>query len=259
VTDSLIAQRISKLRARLAAAPFDAFLAVSAANVLYATGYRSLGASVHGIPSMGALVGGDRTVVVGPVADSAPATDSAIAVDDYVPYGRFYFESATELPPAFAPDAHVGFVDAMVAAVASCHLSSAAIGVDEAALNPSTLAQLSVALPDVRFVDASSWALRVRAAKLAGEVELLERSARLAEDGVAAAIGAAPNVNSPRSSPATWPPPVPNRGSSSPPPGRGARSPTCTHPTRPSCRATWFASTSAAWSTATGLISVGPP
>ncbi|MDT4949821.1 MAG: Xaa-Pro dipeptidase [Pseudonocardiales bacterium] len=191
MTDSLIAQRISKLRAHLAAAPFDAFLAVSAANVLYATGYRSLGASVHGIPSMGALVGGDRTVVVGPVADSAPATDSAIAVDDYVPYGRFYFESATELPPAFAPDAHVGFVDAMVAAVASCHLSSAAIGVDEVALNPSTLAQLSVALPDVRFVDASSWALRVRAAKLAGEVELLERSARLAEDGVAAAIEAA--------------------------------------------------------------------
>jgi Xaa-Pro aminopeptidase len=186
--DSLTRERIAKLRSALAAAPFDAFLAVSAANILYATGYRSMGATVFGQPTMGAFVTGDRTVVAGPVADSAPATDAAIAADDFIPYGRFYFESATELPSAFAPDAHPTFVEAMRTAALAAGLADATIGVDEAALNPNALAQLTLALPGVRFVDASAWALRVRSRKLSGEVLLLERAARLAEDGVAAAI-----------------------------------------------------------------------
>jgi Xaa-Pro aminopeptidase len=186
--DSLTRERIAKLRSALAAAPFDAFLAVSAANILYATGYRSMGATVFGQPTMGAFVTGDRTVVAGPVADSAPATDAAIAADDFIPYGRFYFESATELPSAFAPDAHPTFVEAMRTAALTAGLADATIGVDEAALNPNALAQLTLALPGVRFVDASAWALRVRSRKLPGEVLLLERAARLAEDGAAAAI-----------------------------------------------------------------------
>jgi Xaa-Pro aminopeptidase len=186
--DSLTRERIAKLRSALAAAPFDTFLAVSAANILYATGYRSMGATVFGQPTMGAFVTGDRTVVAGPVADSAPATDAAIAADDFIPYGRFYFESVTELPSAFAPDAHPTFVEAMRTAALTAGLADATIGVDEAALNPNALAQLTLALPGVRFVDASAWALRVRSRKLPGEVSLLERAARLAEDGVAAAI-----------------------------------------------------------------------
>lgn len=189
--DTLTRQRKAKLGAALAEAPFDAFLAVSAANVLYATGYRSLGTSVFGQASIGAFVTGDRTLVAGPVADAAPATDEAIAVDDYVPYGRFYFASQSPLPAAFTPDAHGGFAEAMRTAAVTAGLSSATIGVDEAALNPNVLAQLALLLPDVRFVDASSWALGVRARKLPGELELLERGARLAESGVAAAIDAA--------------------------------------------------------------------
>jgi Xaa-Pro aminopeptidase len=185
---SLTHQRVARLRASLAEAPFDGFLAVSAANVLYSTGYRSLGSAVFGQPTMGAFVSGDRTVVAGPVAEAAPATDETIDIADFVPYGRFYFESAKPLPPAFTPDAHGGFVEAMHTAAVIAGLERATVGVDEAALNPNTLAQLSLVLPDVRFVDASGWALRVRARKLPGELELLEQAARLAEDGVAAAI-----------------------------------------------------------------------
>ncbi len=69
--DSLTRERIATLRVALAAAPFDAFLAVSTANVLYATGYRSMGATVFDHPTTtGAFVTGDRTVVAAPVADS---------------------------------------------------------------------------------------------------------------------------------------------------------------------------------------------
>lgn len=191
MSDSLSRDRIAKLRGALALAPFDGFLAVSPANVLYATGYRSLGSVVFGHPSIGAFVSGDRTVVAGPVADSAPATDDAIAVEDYIPYGRFYFESDEPLPAAFAPDARADSVEAMRDAALAAGLGQATIGVDEAAINPSVLAKLALALPDVKFVDASAWALSVRAVKLPGELERLERAARLAEDGVAAAIDGA--------------------------------------------------------------------
>ena len=191
MTGSLIRERTTRLRAALSSAPFDAFLAVSAANILDATGYRSMGASVFGQPTMGAFVAGDRTVVAGPAADAAPATAESIAVDDFVPYGRFYFESAGELPAAFTPDLHRGIVEAMTSAARSAGLAAATIGVDEAALDPSVRAQLSLALPDVRFVDASTWAMRTRSLKLPAELGLLERAARLAEDGVAAAIDTA--------------------------------------------------------------------
>jgi Xaa-Pro aminopeptidase len=43
----------------------------------------------------------------------------------------------------------------------------------------------------VRWIDASPWLDEVRARKLPAEVDLLERSARAAEDGIAAAIAAA--------------------------------------------------------------------
>lgn len=188
MSDLLATLRTERLRKALADAPFDAFLAVSAANLLYATGYRSLGSAVFGVPTLGAFVTGDRTVVAGPVADAAPATDTAIAAEDYVPYGRFFFESPGPLPPAFTPDAHGDLVGALRTAAERAGLLNATVGVDDAAINPTTLAQLTLAMPDARFVDASAWALTVRSRKLPGEVELLARAARLAEDGVAAAI-----------------------------------------------------------------------
>ncbi len=191
MTDPLTRERIGRLRLALSNAPFDAFLAVSAANILDATGYRSMGASVFGQPTMGAFVTGDRTVVAAPVADAAPATAEAIEADDFVPYGRFFFESASDLPAAFTPDLHGGIVEAMTAAAKTAGLTRATIGVDEVALNPNVLAQLSLALPAVRFVDASGWAVRTRSRKLPAELELLERACHLAEDGIAAAIDAA--------------------------------------------------------------------
>lgn len=188
---TLTGLRKSRLMTALESAHFDAFLAVSSANLQYATGYRSLGASVHGVPSAAALVSGHRTVVAGPVADSAPALESAIAADDYVPYGTFYFESPQPLPPAYTPGSHDSFADALCTAVLASGLRTATIGVDENALNPSTLAKLALALPDATFVNASAWSVQVRSRKLPLECALLERAARLAESGVSAAVEAA--------------------------------------------------------------------
>lgn len=192
LSPELVAARTGKLRDALARAPFDAVLALAPPNVDYATGYRSVGAAVHGTAALAAVVTPERTVLAGPVADSAPAFDAGIAEADYVAYGRFYFESdagaarATQLV-----DRNADLVAATVAAVREAGLTGATIGLDEAAAPAPFREALSAELPAVRWAAASGWISAVRAAKLPGEVELLGRAAVAAEDGIAAAVAAA--------------------------------------------------------------------
>lgn len=189
---TLVGERSARLLAHLADAPFDAVIAMSTANVDYATGYRSMSGAVHGTSSVAAVVTGSRTVLAGPVADSAPAFDAGIGEDDFVAFGRFYFESAGSAAAATRlVDEHPGAVEAVAAAVRRAGAGSGALGIDEAACPAPLRAALAAALPDVTWVDASAWLAGVRARKLPGEVALLAQSARLAEAGIVAALAVA--------------------------------------------------------------------
>ncbi|WP_454049385.1 M24 family metallopeptidase [Cellulomonas sp. Marseille-Q8402] len=189
---TLVAERSARLLAHLADAPFDAVVALSTANVDYATGYRSMSGAVHGTSSVAAVVTGTRTVLAGPVADSAPAFDAGIGEDDFVAFGRFYFESAGSAATATRlVDEHPGAVEAIAAAVRRAGVAAATLGLDDAACPAPLRAALAAALPDVTWVDASAWLAGVRARKLPGEVALLARSARLAEAGIVAALAVA--------------------------------------------------------------------
>src|SRR5882757_2776312 len=192
--DDVKGVRRSRMADALRSAPFDAFLAASVANLDYGTGYRSMSGAVFGIVGVGAFITPERMVMAGPVADAGPAIESGIAEDDYVPYGTFFFESTRERAASRISrmsGERPTFVRALTEAAGRLGLSHATIGVDEAALGPALVEQLSQELPEAKVVDASSWALRVRARKLPEEIHRLERAARLAEDGVAAAISAA--------------------------------------------------------------------
>ncbi|HEY0217351.1 MAG TPA: Xaa-Pro peptidase family protein [Cellulomonas sp.] len=190
---TLVAERTARLLAHLADAPFDAVLTLSAPNVDYATGYRSMSGSVHGTSSVAAVVTGARTVLAGPVADSAPAFDAGIGEDDFVAHGRFYFESAGSAATATRlVDRHPGAAEAIAEAVLRSGLpGDATVGLDDAACPAPLRAALAAALPGVTWVDASAWLSGVRARKLPGEVALLARSARLAEAGIVAALAVA--------------------------------------------------------------------
>lgn len=189
---ALVAERTARLLAHLADAPFDAVVTLSTANVDYATGYRSMSGAVHGTSSVAAVVTGSRTVLAGPVADSAPAFDAGIGEDDFVAFGRFYFESAGSAATATRlVDEHPGAAEAIAAAVTRAGAAAATIGLDEAACPAPLRAALAAALPGVTWVDASGWLSRVRARKLPGEVALLAQSARLAEAGIVAALAVA--------------------------------------------------------------------
>lgn len=191
-TTTLIIARRDRLLQELESASFDAFIALAPANVDYACGYRSMSGAVHARAGVAAVVTSDRTVLAGPLADSAPALAGGIADDDYVGYGRFYFESAGgAAAPTRMVDTHDDLVGALLTALDRLGLANARIGLDEAAMRPADRQRLAQELPDTQFVDASSWAAGVRARKTSDEIELLRRSAVLAEDGISAAIDAA--------------------------------------------------------------------
>lgn len=185
-------QRLRRLRAELASAPFDALLLTQPANVQYAGGYRSVGAAVHGIAAVAAVVTADELLLVGPVADSAPAFDAGLPEGDFVAYGRFYFESPDGRATATGlVDQHADLAAAALTAVRRLGLAHARLGIDTDPQGGAVTSALTDALPGLRVGDAGGWMSTVRAVKLPGEVAILERSARAAEDGIVRAIAAA--------------------------------------------------------------------
>ncbi|TXK16963.1 Xaa-Pro peptidase family protein [Homoserinibacter sp. GY 40078] len=192
IDPSLIAARRDRLRHALLGAPFDTVLTLSGANFDYATGYRSVSATVHGISPLAALVRADELLVVGPVSDSAPGFDQGLVEGDFLAYGRFYFESdGGRAEASRLVEQNADYGSAIAAAVLRLGLGSARIGLDERACPAPLRAQLAELLPGVEFVDASDWLAGVRAVKLPGEVDLLERSARIVESAIIAGIEAA--------------------------------------------------------------------
>jgi len=190
-TDRAAACR-ERLINHIESAPFDAFLAVSPANVYYATGYRSTAGDLFAAHRMVAVVTPDRSRLVLPVADSAPAIDAGVDPETLVAYGRFYFESPNGAAiPTQLVDQHSDWMAALRTAVRSIGLESATLGVDDATLGDHGVAIVRDFFPDATIVPASAWAYQVRAKKLDSEAELLARAARLAENGITAALAVA--------------------------------------------------------------------
>lgn len=192
IDPALIAARRDRLRHALLSAPFDTVLALSGANFDYATGYRSVSATVHGVSPLAALVRSDALLVVGPVADSAPGFDAGLVEGDFLAYGRFFFESEGGAAEATRlVEQNADYAAGIAAAVQRLGLASSRIGLDERACPVPLRQQLADLLPGVEFVPASDWLAGVRAIKLPGEVELVERSARIVEQAIIAGIDAA--------------------------------------------------------------------
>ena len=169
---------------------------VAPAGVQYASGYRSVGGAVHGTASIAAVVTGDELLLAGPVADAAPAAESGLPLDDFVGYGRFYFEAADGTPPpATGPGEHATLAQALTVALRRLGLDSATVGLDHVPGIEELSGTVSAALPRLRWASAASWMDVTRANKLPAEVDLLERAAHLAEAGILDALeNAAPGV-----------------------------------------------------------------
>ncbi|GAA1789220.1 aminopeptidase P family protein [Planosporangium flavigriseum] len=166
--DALAVARLARLREALAAAPFDAYLATASDNVHYATGYRSVGASVWPTHRMAALITGDDLWLVCPVADSAPAVDAGVPADRIIGFGTFYFEGAEGTPLDGMAGRYPRFDEALAVALSRLP-AGARVGRD----------------------DADALMVGVRSVKLPGEVELLRYAARATETAIHTAIDSA--------------------------------------------------------------------
>lgn len=179
----LVAARASRLRDRLADAPYDALVLTSPEAVDYATGYRSVAGQLHGSVGLAALVTAERTTLVAPAADAAPAIERGLDAADVVPFGRFYF--AGDAPTASMSDRHRDFTAALTTALAP--IASAVLGIE----GPGRETCSSLLTKTGRAEAADGWMLRTRSVKLPAEQALLRRAAELAEDGIEAALAMA--------------------------------------------------------------------
>jgi len=176
-----------KLRIALDDAPYDWLVLGSAPHIAYSTGYRSVAGDLFDAHRMLALVSVDRIVLVGGASDGAAALETGISSEDYVPFGTFYFESVGgEAVESQLAGRHDSLNDAVAAATALAGLTGR-VGFDTGAADLAPA--LSTMGADV--VDATDWMYELRAVKLPGELELLRRGARLAEQGIDNAIEAA--------------------------------------------------------------------
>lgn len=177
---------INHLRAALAESPYDWVALGSPANVTYATGYRSVAGDLFRSHCMLVLLSAERSVLVGGASDGAAVLEGAV-VDEYVPFGTFYFESeGSGAPESRLSGRNDSFEAAVVEAVAVAGLTGR-VGLDAGAAEVAGSLQVA----GVDAVDASAWMQDLRAAKLPAEIDRLRDAVRLAEAGIDAAIAMA--------------------------------------------------------------------
>ena len=174
---------IARLRDALQESQFDWLAMASQPHVTYATGYRSVAGDLFRTHRMLVLVSVERTLLIGGASDGAAVLESAI-VDDYVPFGTFYFESeGSAAPESQLSGRNASFEAAVTEAVAMAGLAGR-VGMDSDASELAELFQGS----GVETVDAGGWLAQLRAVKLPSEVDRLRHAVRLAEAGIDAAI-----------------------------------------------------------------------
>lgn len=176
-------ETVARLRGALDESPYDWLALGSSPHVTYASGYRSVAGDLFRTHRMLAFVSADRMVLVGGASDGAAVLESAI-VDDYVPFGTFYFESSGQPTPESALSGRNPSFEAAVGDAAERVGLTGLVGVDAGGADVAT----SFRRDGVEIVDATAWMLGLRSVKTPTEITRLREAVRLAEAGIDAAI-----------------------------------------------------------------------
>lgn len=182
---SLASQRIARLRARMQKSAIDTLLVSSPENVLYASGYESMPATINRRYGYCAIVTAADLLMVAPTADCAAAEEAGIKTDAFYPFGEFYFSG--EQSGMHGKAWHAGFLDALSAAMARIRPGRMAVEFNH--LPPAISEMLKNAHSDA--ADATGFMLQVRGQKLPDEIALLRHAAIITEQAIDAGIRAA--------------------------------------------------------------------
>lgn len=182
---TLAGDRLARIRRKMEAEDCDLLVVASPENVLYATGYESMGATINRRYDYAALVTADAVLLVAPAADFAPAIDAGIAPDDVVPFGKFFFSGET--PSAHTAIRHASFPDAFETALR--RVRAGKVLAEKAYLHPGAIDLLVRNGGDIG--DATPWMFSVRATKLPFEIELLRYTTEITQKAIDEGISAA--------------------------------------------------------------------
>ncbi|MBP1845579.1 Xaa-Pro aminopeptidase [Rhizobium petrolearium] len=182
----LTADRLDRVRGRMETEGIGAVVVASPENVLYASGYESMGATINRRYAYAAIVTLADVLLVTPAADFAPAIDAGLKPDCVYPFGTFFFSGETS--SAHSAMRHVSF-DAAFAEALSRIAPTRTIVAEIAFLTGAALDALS--RRGEKVVDASAWMLGLRGTKLPFEIALLKQTTRMTERAIEAGIAAA--------------------------------------------------------------------
>ena len=181
----LALDRLGRMRRRMDLDGIDAVVVASPENVLYATGYESMGATINRRYAYAAIVTSADILLVAPAADFAPAIDAGLEPGHVFPFGTFFFSGDT--PSAHTEVRHPSFDAAFAAALSG--LACRRVVAEEAFLPRAATA--AIAARSEHVADASPWMLALRGIKLPFEVALLRQVTEITQAAIEAGIAAA--------------------------------------------------------------------
>jgi Xaa-Pro dipeptidase len=190
---------IPRLKDLIAKNNLDAVIATCPENVTYLSGFWAMSQWVRR---------GPQAYVLFPRETAQPCIIANSGILDLIPdqqpwirevrrYGYFQIDvdSSATLDDndvlqqqLFASTGYKDPVDALVVAMKEKGLTRGTVGIDEMGITPQYMDQLTSALPDVKFVRCFSLFERVRSVKTPGEIEILQKAARITERAIDAAL-----------------------------------------------------------------------
>lgn len=181
--------RRARFQEALARADFSTVVSSSTSTVRYLTDFRSMAAELYENIAAVVVATPRQVRLVLPYSQVAAAVDVGVDVGELVAHGEFYFDSHDGAEPYPDVRRHPDLPTALEAALGEVGAGSEAIGVEALGMPPEMAGWLLAG--ERRTLDAAAWSATVRAVKLPGEVELLERSARITERAIDTALAQA--------------------------------------------------------------------
>ena len=168
----------------LKTAHFDTLVIAQPENVTYVTGYDSVLQSLKQESIMVAALNADGDLyLAAPSGDAGAAMyEDVVPADRYFPWGRFFFDSTSNVGRVSLSSPYES-----LQAAASAMLETAGVGTVLGVDRPAA-AMLNVQLDCREWLDASEWIEALRASKTEGEIELLSLAASVTEEAIEKAI-----------------------------------------------------------------------
>lgn len=181
---ALTKARQDRMRCAIGELGVDALVLLTPDAVHYATGYRSVGASLYATHRMAAVLTVDDCWLVCPAGDAAAAADSGLPAERIVPFGTFFFESVEGSHFSDNVGRHPHLDAAIQYVVGVVGAGAMYWGVDRLSAHHEFGDR-------VTLVDATEAVARTRIEKQPAEVEILRYAALLTEAAMASAVAAA--------------------------------------------------------------------